>query len=303
MTIFSGPRPLIFGEVLFDTFPDGKAVLGGAPLNVAWNLKGFGLNPLLISRVGDDANGIKVLDSMKGWGLLTDGVQVDEKHPTGVVKVALDKGQPTFSILPGQAYDFVDEDFMWSTIANGEYSILYHGSLIARSEVSRSALDLLQHQAHAPVFCDVNLRAPWWEKDRVISMIKNTKWTKLNRDELIELSGASFTDRESAKKIASEFREDFKIENLVLTLGADGAMIISCAGIIDTKPAPIAGIVDAVGAGDAFSAVTILGAASGWAVDVILERAASFAADICCVRGAVSCDHNLYRKHMEAWES
>ena len=25
------PRPLVFGEVLFDHFPDGSAVLGGAP--------------------------------------------------------------------------------------------------------------------------------------------------------------------------------------------------------------------------------------------------------------------------------
>ena len=36
-------RAIIFGEVLFDTFPDGTAVLGGAPFNVAWHLQGFGL--------------------------------------------------------------------------------------------------------------------------------------------------------------------------------------------------------------------------------------------------------------------
>ncbi len=28
----------VFGEVLFDHFPDGRRVLGGAPFNVAWNL-------------------------------------------------------------------------------------------------------------------------------------------------------------------------------------------------------------------------------------------------------------------------
>ena len=50
-------RPIIFGEVLYDCFPDGQAVLGGAPFNVAWHLQGFGLNPLFISRVGDDPLG------------------------------------------------------------------------------------------------------------------------------------------------------------------------------------------------------------------------------------------------------
>jgi len=40
------PRPLIFGEVLVDRFPDGREVLGGAPFNVAWNLRGLGFDPL-----------------------------------------------------------------------------------------------------------------------------------------------------------------------------------------------------------------------------------------------------------------
>ncbi len=303
MTNPSTSRPAIFGEVLFDSFPDGTSSLGGAAFNVAWNLKGFGLDPLFISRVGDDKNGRKVFDSMNDWGLSTEALQVDKEHQTGMVEVMLDKGEPTFSILPDQAYDFIDEDFMWSGIAGGEYSILYHGSLIARNYVSRSALELLQSQAHAPVFCDVNLRAPWWKKTHVLSMIKNVKWAKLNQEELLRLSGASFTGRESIKNIASQLCKENKIENLVLTLGADGAAIISGSGTCDIAPKPVTNIIDAVGAGDAFSSVAILGALEGWAVDIILERASSFAADICRIRGAVSHDVRLYRKHMEAWKS
>jgi len=57
--------PLIFGEVLFDCFPDGSAVLGGAPFNVAWHLHGMGLAPLMITAVGDDEHGKLVLEKMK----------------------------------------------------------------------------------------------------------------------------------------------------------------------------------------------------------------------------------------------
>jgi sucrose synthase len=39
---------LVFGEMLFDQFPD-RTVLGGAPFNVARHLAGFGWPPLLIS--------------------------------------------------------------------------------------------------------------------------------------------------------------------------------------------------------------------------------------------------------------
>ena len=33
--------PIIFGEVLFDIFPDGNQVLGWAPFNAAWYLQGL----------------------------------------------------------------------------------------------------------------------------------------------------------------------------------------------------------------------------------------------------------------------
>ena len=50
----------IFGEVLFDVFPDGHQVLGGAPFNVAWHLQAFGQSPFFISRVGNDPQGKEI---------------------------------------------------------------------------------------------------------------------------------------------------------------------------------------------------------------------------------------------------
>ena len=52
------------------TSPDGSRVLGGAPFNVAWHLRGFGANPLVISAVGDDAEGREVLERMTSWDLM-----------------------------------------------------------------------------------------------------------------------------------------------------------------------------------------------------------------------------------------
>ncbi len=50
----------IFGEVLFDHFPDGSRVLGGAPFNVAWHLQAFGESPRFISRIGNDPAGLEI---------------------------------------------------------------------------------------------------------------------------------------------------------------------------------------------------------------------------------------------------
>jgi fructokinase len=52
--------------------------------------------------------------------------------------------------------------------------------------------------------------------------------------------------------------------------------------------------VDTVGAGDAFSAVTIMGLMHGWGWERILDRAAGFAAKVCTLRGATSQDKGFY---------
>ena len=43
-----------FGEVLFDCFPDGKKLIGGAPLNVCLRLKSLGAEVQMVSAVGKD---------------------------------------------------------------------------------------------------------------------------------------------------------------------------------------------------------------------------------------------------------
>ena len=53
-------------------------------------------------------------------------------------------------------------------------------------------------------------------------------------------------------------------------------------------------VVDTVGAGDAFSAVFMLGLAMGWSTEVTLERALEFAAAVCTESGATTKDRRLY---------
>lgn len=57
--------PVMFGEVLFDHFPDGHVVLGGAPFNVAWHLQAFAKAPMIVSRVGNDPLGHQIRQSME----------------------------------------------------------------------------------------------------------------------------------------------------------------------------------------------------------------------------------------------
>lgn len=285
-------RPLIFGEVLFDVFPDGARVLGGAPFNVAWHLTGFGLRPLFISRIGRDAPGEQVLSDMRDWGMDTRGVQIDAGHPTGTVRVSLQHGQPEFAILPDQAYDFIDAAAC-AALAAESCTLLYHGTLAARSPVSRRALQSLR-AGGLPIFVDINLRPPWWDRDGVGAALRGARWAKLNDSEL-----AVLLDHDAA---AEELRARYGLEWVVVTRGERGACLAGAQGLIEARLADVDGIVDTVGAGDAFSAVLIVGLHRGWPWSETLPRAVEFAAAVCRIRGAVSRDRDLYRMYLQRWK-
>jgi fructokinase len=115
----------IFGEVLFDCFPDGEKKLGGAPFNVAWHLQAFGDNPLFISSVGEDESGVKIRHAMQKWQLSADGLQTDKSHQTGEVKVSLQGGEPSYDIMIERAYDFIQTSQL-PNLRND--AVVYHGS-------------------------------------------------------------------------------------------------------------------------------------------------------------------------------
>ncbi|HKJ21802.1 MAG TPA: carbohydrate kinase [Gammaproteobacteria bacterium] len=291
-------RPVIFGEVLFDTFEDGSAVLGGAPFNVAWHLQGFGLAPLFISRVGDDEPGARVLQTMRDWGMDTQGVQVDPDRPTGRVEVRIEGGQPSFDIVPDQAYDFVEPQPAMEALDGAGAVLLYHGSLSARNEVSRGTLMQLRRRHALPVFVDVNLRPPWWTKERINELVSGARWVKLNDHELRALGG---TPSGGLNESAAAYLHALGFELLIVTLGTDGALVASGEGIEKGDPVVVEEVADTVGAGDAFSAVTLYGLIRGWAASDTLQRAMEFAAQICRRRGATTTERELYRGFQARW--
>jgi fructokinase len=60
-------------------------------------------------------------------------------------------------------------------------------------------------------------------------------------------------------------------------------------------------LVDTVGAGDAFSAVFLVGRARGWPLAQTLVRANEFAGAVCCIAGAVPSSLDFYRPFIEGW--
>jgi fructokinase len=289
-------RPVVFGEIVFDEFDDDIHQPGGAPLNVAWHLHGFGLNPLLLSRVGSDELGGLLLERLTAADFDTRGIQVDPVHATGRVLVANDENEPRFTIPGNQAYDYI-EKAEFPNLARDELSFLYHGSLATRKATSEAALRSLRDSG-LPTFVDVNLRAPWWTRAAVESLLGGARWAKLNGTELAELvNGPIRTQLQRAEAVRSQFG----LELVVVTYGDQGSLAVTKQLSITAQPERVPAFVDSVGAGDAFSAVLMLGIARGWSLQLALHRATSFAAAICGIRGALPEDNSIYQRFLKQW--
>jgi fructokinase len=286
----------VFGEVLFDQFPDGANVLGGAPFNVAWHLKAFGQSTQFISRVGTDTLGNQIRAAMQRWGMDVNFLQQDLRFPTGQVQVTIEQGEPSYAILANQAYDYIEMQEYGNVV--GHTGLLYHGTLATRSETSRHTLAILKNLHQGKIFVDVNLRQPWWTKADVIKLINEANWVKLNIHELRALQEGS-TDLKPSMEI---FLSRYKLDGIIITYGEQGASALNNTGaFISVKPSTLTDVVDTVGAGDAFSAIFLLGLNLGWPLVETMERAQAFATAITNQQGATLNDLNFYQAFIKSW--
>lgn len=293
--------PVIFGEVLFDCFPGGETVLGGAPFNVSWHLHAFGCNPLFISRIGGDTHGREIVTAMQDWGMNRQGLQTDPLLATGRVDITINpEGEPCYEICHPVAYDDLTIDGLPDLSPKTlKVPMVYHGSLALRSPENHPVFQALRERCPAPIFLDVNLRAPWWQKEPVLNLVKNADWVKLNHDELEALG----TNRGSVVDQCRAWIDQYQLKGVILTLGANGAQVITTTECLVASPPRVDKVVDPVGAGDAFSSVFIMGLIQNWDLTQTLVRAQDFAAAIVGQRGATCANKALYDRFLNTWNN
>lgn len=249
-------KVLSFGEILFDII-EGEHYLGGAPLNFAAHLAQLGANSSIYSRVGNDDLGKLSLQQIREFGVKTEFVQLDERHPTGTVPVEFRKGQPSYTIIDQVAYDYIqfEGNFLWN--AETAFDVLYFGTLVQRNDESRDTLQqLIKRKKFKHIFYDVNLRQNCYTPVIIRNSLKSCTILKLNDDEVNVLSNLFYSQTLSIEDFTEQVSLDYNILLIIVTAGEKGCYIFE-----DQQLHFIAGyaakVVDTVGAGDSFSAAFI----------------------------------------------
>jgi fructokinase len=273
-----------FGEVLWDMLPAG-AKPGGAPMNVAIHLKRQGLNPLIVSSVGNDTDGEKLRAFLREAGMNLKYLQTDETLPTSQVLVHLDlEKNATYEICEPVAWDNIQYSNELKKLA-AKTDLIVFGTLAIRNETSRQTL--LKFLEHSPAkrFLDVNLRPPYDTRDVVEKMLHLADFAKLNNDELETIAGW-YGQKGTEEELARWLSEFFSCSIVCVTRGANGAALLKDEKWHEHPGFKIVAV-DTVGAGDSFLAGLIAQLSAGNSPEKALEYACATGAFVASQPGAV----------------
>jgi len=243
---------LAFGEILWDII-DGKKFLGGAPLNFATHFVKCFEQASLISAVGKDKLGKLAEAEIQKLGVDTSLIQVNADYKTGTVDVSLTKeGQPDYKINSPVAYDFISKSFR-SMIAK-DFDIFYFGTLSQRNAKSQDTLySILTSRKFKHIFFDINLRKDCYNEVVIRKSLSHCTILKINEEEVKIVSFMLFGKILEMEVFISSLLSEYNIETIIITCGSNGCFIKHGNLFQHLESEPVK-VVDAVGAGDAFSA-------------------------------------------------
>lgn len=283
------PRILSLGEVLWDLFPD-RACFGGAPANFACHAAINGGHVAMVSAVGEDSRGRKALEILRSYSVDISLIQVIQNTNTGTVGVALDAaGKPSFTIHENSAWDQLElTDELLRRVPSAD--AVCFGTLGQRSPVSRSTIRrCIETARNAGIVrvLDINLRSPFYDDVMVRESIPLASILKLSDEELPTVCRCCDIPQHGA--VDAQIREllkRFGLEMVVMTRGADGAMLVTAQETLEQPGIPTI-IKDTVGAGDAFTAAFLLCVLRRDSLSQCLLQACAVASKACTHAGAV----------------
>ena len=274
-----------FGEVLWDKLPSEK-VAGGAPLNFGYRLNSFEKSISIISKVGDDALGKKLIKFLNKNGLDTEHLQISKIYKTGEVNVSIDKnGIADYDILNPVAWDDISLNSKNIALTKNS-SIFVFGSLICRNTTSRKTLKELLKIAPFKLF-DVNLRFPYYDLNLIKELMMCSDFIKFNHEEITEISSIYTKKKTSLENMIKTISEKTKTYDICVTMGEKGACYYTNNTFYFQDGFKI-NVSDTVGAGDSFLATLVEGILNKTKPQEILKKACAVAALVASKRGATT---------------
>lgn len=274
-------KVVIFGEMLWDCLPSGP-VPGGAPMNVTLNLHQLGLDSRLISSIGRDQDGQKLIDFLHSFNLPVDLIQVNEEYETSKVLVNDDDPENIkYTIVSPVAWDFIHWNPEMDEHVDDSDAFVF-GTLGVRNTESLTTLLKLLHHKTLRIF-DANFRPPFYDFEIVVTLLGFTDILKINEDELV-IFADYFNIDPNVESVCSHLDHHFPLDLICVTQGSKGALIYQGGDIISHDGYKVK-VADSIGAGDAFLSGFIKTYLDKQPLDQVLDFACKLGAFVASKKG------------------
>ncbi len=237
LTCYADILPISGETLLGNLFTTG---FGGKGANQAVMAARCGSQVFMIGSVGKDVFGDSIRSNLQNSKVNTEYLKT-RNAATGVAHIWVDaEGENRILIIPGANYE-IEESEAINAIATIPHLGIVIGQCEIKQEITvaafraakdRGALTILNPAPFQPL------------SDELLSL---TDWLVPNEIEFAALSAAKI-DLGNNESLAS-FRGG---KSTIVTLGADGALLIDQVGEVFRTPSPLVDAIDSTGAGDCF---------------------------------------------------
>ncbi|BBX63290.1 fructokinase [Mycobacterium saskatchewanense] len=236
-------RGLVIGESLIDIV-EGDEYVGGSPLNIAVGLGRLGRGVDFLTHIGDDAAGRRIADYVKASGAqLVPGSMTAARTPTATATIGGD----------GSATYVFDLDWQLGGTPDVSTPLFVHtGSIAAVLEPGCVAVAALldSYRTSATVTLDPNVRPSLiadenLARERILRLVEGSDVVKVSDEDLRWID----PDHEPEQTARAWLASGPAI--VAVTMGERGSRAFCAAGEVQVAARPV-GVVDTIGAGDAF---------------------------------------------------
>ena len=208
-----------------DGYPTMAAYPGGAPANFLAAPAKFGAKTALLGKVGSDAFGKMLRDTLRKAGIETEGLVETDEVFTTLAFVTLDEtGDRSFSFArkPGADTCLTFEELKLSLIDDAK--VFHFGTLSLTDEPSRSAtyraVEYAKNKGKLITY-DPNLRKPLWKdldicREQMLWGLSKAEVVKISDEEVEFLFGLGAEDG------AAHILDNYGVKLVFVTCGADG---------------------------------------------------------------------------------
>ena len=262
---FQNKKIVVLGDLMLDRYFWGKVTrvspeapvpvvdiksesyhMGGAA-NVASNLKSLGVDTYLCGLVGTDYYGEKFTELASKSSINVAGLFMDSERPT-TVKTRVFGNNQQIVRLDTESQKIVSSkaerhilDTMYSiqnidAIIFSDYNKGCLSEIVIREIITQAA------NRNIPIFVD--------PKYTNFFKYSNVTMIKPNKKEIEEALNMKLNDKDAIIKAGKSLIEKLKVDNVLLTLGADGMVLFERNGNVSEIPTKARSVADVSGAGD-----------------------------------------------------